>query len=105
MGAKDAKETAGNIKSFSLEGSSGDSYFDKRWVEGLPQSNTIDVLCLLVFGNPLGVTLTLISNRSIGLDGTNGVQTCPPVKWFHFVSQRLTAAMYNRGNASAPTQA
>ncbi|CAM9664186.1 unnamed protein product [Ectocarpus sp. 4 AP-2014] len=30
MGAKDAKETVGNIKSFSLEGSSGDEYFDKR---------------------------------------------------------------------------
>ncbi len=30
MGAKDAKETTGNIKSFSLEGSSGDEYFDKR---------------------------------------------------------------------------
>lgn len=30
MGAKDAKETIGNIKSFSLEGSSGDEYFDKR---------------------------------------------------------------------------
>lgn len=30
MGAKDPKETAGNIKSFSLEGSSGDTYFDKR---------------------------------------------------------------------------
>lgn len=27
-----AKETAGNIKSFSLEGSSGDAYFDKRRV-------------------------------------------------------------------------
>ncbi|CAM9157308.1 unnamed protein product [Hapterophycus canaliculatus] len=30
MGEKDAKETVGNIKSFSLEGSSGDEYFDKR---------------------------------------------------------------------------
>ncbi|CAN0127872.1 unnamed protein product [Ascophyllum nodosum] len=30
IGAKDAKETAGNIKSYSLEGSSGDPYFDKR---------------------------------------------------------------------------
>ncbi|CAB1100843.1 unnamed protein product [Ectocarpus sp. CCAP 1310/34] len=30
MGAKDANETIGNIKSFSLEGSSGDEYFDKR---------------------------------------------------------------------------
>ncbi|CAM9806230.1 unnamed protein product [Scytosiphon promiscuus] len=30
MGAKDTKETVGNIKSFSLEGSSGDQYFDKR---------------------------------------------------------------------------
>ncbi|CAM9689873.1 unnamed protein product [Pylaiella littoralis] len=30
IGAKDAKETTGNIRSFSLEGSSGDDYFDKR---------------------------------------------------------------------------
>lgn len=30
IGLKDAKETIGNIKSYSLEGSSGDPYFDKR---------------------------------------------------------------------------
>lgn len=47
MGAKDAKETAGNIKAFSLEGSSGDPYFDKRWVEALSQSNTIALRKLL----------------------------------------------------------
>lgn len=30
IGLKDTRETIGNIKSFALEGSSGDPYFDKR---------------------------------------------------------------------------